>query len=297
MNYLLQTFYASEIIFIATVFLLSLIIGSFLNVVIARLPKTLNKEWSRQCFEFLKNQKLLKENIHLEEDKNSFVAFFVKPSHCPHCATNIKPYDNVPLLSYVLLHGKCRACQKRIAIQYPLIESLTAILASLVALYFDVSWQTLAGCVLTYVLIVQATIDIHHTIIPDEITIPMIWIGLFISTFGIFCDTNSSIIGAIFGYLSLWSVYWAFYLFTKKEGMGYGDFKLLAMLGAWLGWQMLPFIIIFSSTIGSIIGGIMLLRGKYKRLIPFGPFLAIAGWIALIWGPKINAWYLHYTGL
>lgn len=297
MHNLTQFFNISESLFIPAIFFISMIIGSFLNVIILRLPNTLQKEWSKQCYIFLKDQMLLKESITF--DKNNFFDLFVKSSHCPHCKNFIKLYDNIPLLSYLLLRGKCRACQQHISLQYPTIEFLTAIFASLVAFNFGVTWQALAGCVFTYVLIVQSTIDLHHTIIPDEITLPMIWIGLIISIFGVFVDSHTAIIGAIAGYLLLWIIYWVFYLLTKKEGMGYGDFKLLAMLGAWLGWQMIPFIILFSSILGSIVGVTIMLtkHGKHRRLIPFGPFLAIAGWVALMWGPTINIWYINYAGL
>jgi leader peptidase (prepilin peptidase)/N-methyltransferase len=169
-----------------------------------------------------------------------------------------------------------------------------------VAWRFGPTWQTVAGCLLTYTLITQSIIDLKHTIIPDEITIPILWVGILINYNNIFVDLNTSVLGAVFGYLSLWIIYWIFYLITKKEGMGYGDFKLLAMLGAWLGWQMLPFIILFSSLVGSLAGISLILSQKIKmrnKRIPFGPFLAIAGWIALIMGSKINAWYASYAGI
>jgi leader peptidase (prepilin peptidase)/N-methyltransferase len=182
--------------------------------------------------------------------------------------------------------------------QYPIVEALSAILCVIVAMRFGVTWQTIAGCFLTYTLIVQSTIDFRHTIIPDEITLPMIWVGLLLSIPVIFVAPQTAIIGAVGGYLFLWCIYWFFYWTTKKEGMGYGDFKLLAMLGAWIGWEMLPFIVLCSSILGSIIGiGFVLTKKKtLDRRIPFGPFLAIAGWIALIAGDAINTWYLQFAG-
>lgn len=293
---LISIFNSSQATFLVAVGFMSLLIGSFLNVVIYRLPKILQKDWRRQCYEFLETK--VPANEEHELDTTLLQELFTDRSHCLHCKKTIHFYDNIPLLSYLILGGKCRACKKSISIQYPIVEGLSALLCVLVAYNFGVTWQTVAGCFLTYVLIVQSTIDFRHTIIPDEITLPMIWIGLLLSINGIFVDPQASIIGAVSGYLFLWIIYWCFYLLTKKEGMGYGDFKLLAMLGAWLGWEMIPFIILCSSILGSVIGVSLFISKKKKldRRIPFGPFLAAAGWIALIYGSAINEWYLHFAG-
>lgn len=290
MNDLLSIFQSSPLIFIGFVTFISLLIGSFLNVVIARLPLILMRNWRKECFEYLELP---------NKDSDSKISLFLPRSYCPNCKATLLARDNIPILSYIILGGKCRTCKSHISIQYPLIESLTAILCMLVAWKFGVTWQTVAGCLLTQVLIAQSGIDFKHKIIPDEITLSVLWLGIIISIATIFCDSESSIIGAACGYLSLWLMYWLFYITTKKEGMGYGDFKLLAMLGAWLGWQMLPFIVIFSSILGSAVGLSLLLFTTSTRntRIPFGPFLAIAGWLALMWGPDINDWYLIQTGL
>ena len=293
---LVTIFKSSQPIFLTAVGFISLLIGSFLNVVIYRLPNILQKDWRRECYDFLEIEIPAKEKAELK--KSSWRDECTDRSHCLHCGTIIHYYDNIPLVSYLILRGKCRACKKAISAQYPIVEGLSAFLCVLVAAHFGVTWQTVAGCFLTYVLIVQSTIDFRHTIIPDEITMPMIWLGLLISIPIIFVDTQTAIFGAVAGYLTLWLVYWLFYWITKKEGMGFGDFKLLAMLGAWLGWQMLPFIILCSSLVGSIVGvSIMLIKHKHTSpRIPFGPFLAIAGWIALLYGNEINMWYLQYSG-
>ncbi len=292
---LIEIFENSQIIFLSFVFIISLLVGSFLNVIIFRLPKILIRVWRKQCYEFLEQ----KDHDSNQERCKPLRELFVKNSHCLHCNKTIKFYDNIPLVSYLILRGKCRSCKTKLSIQYPLIEALTAIFATIVAMRFGVTFQTVAGCLLTYVLLVQATIDIRHTLIPDEITLPMLWIGLLLSIPLIFVDSSSAIIGASIGYISLWLLYWVFLLVTNKEGMGFGDFKLLAMLGAWLGWQMLPFTILCSSVIGSIIGvGMVLVQGNKRiKRIPFGPFLAIAGWIALLYGNSINNWYLQNSGL
>ncbi len=292
---LIEIFQQSQGIFLGTVFILSLLIGSFLNVIIFRLPMVLQRVWRKQCHELLEANELATESIPI----NSLHEVLMQNSHCLHCKNQIRFYDNIPLFSYLLLKGKCRHCKKSISIQYPAVEALTAVLATIVALNFGVSWQTLAGCFLTYVLIVQATIDARHTFIPDELTLPMVWIGLLLSIPVVFVTSSDAIIGATIGYMGLWLLFWAFYFLTKKEGMGYGDFKLLAMLGAWLGWQMLPFTILCSSIVGSIVGVGMLCTksGKKIKRIPFGPFLALAGWIALLYGAQINTWYIDYAGI
>lgn len=290
-----------------TILLIGLCFGSFLNVVRVRFPTMLTKTWQAQCREFL----ALTAHIATPTVKakptltsNSIIAdlsqenLFKPRSFCPHCKKQICWRDNIPLISFILLGGKCRNCHTSISWHYPIVELTTGLCSMLIAYKFGFTWQLAGALVLTWILIVQAWIDFEHTLLPDEITLPGLWLGLLLNSGGIFVDPTNAIVGAIAGYLSLWSIYWFFKLLTNKEGMGYGDFKLLAMLGAWLGWQQLPLIILLSSGLGAIMG-ISLVIGKFKQYsaaIPFGPYIAIAGLIALIWGDKINNWYLHTIG-
>lgn len=296
---IISLFNDSQPIFLLFVGLGSLIIGSFLNVIIFRLPPVLFKEWRRQCYEFLEIKVPAVDRQVVAKRKHDVSEVLLYRSHCLNCKKIINFYDNIPLLSFCLLRGKCRRCHKPISWQYPIVEALAALMATIVASKFGVSWQTLAGCLFSYVLIIQACIDLRHTIIPDEITLPMIWIGLLLSILLIFVDSTTSILGAVSGYLVLWIIYWMFFIMTRKEGMGYGDFKLLAMLGAWLGWQMLPFIILCSSLLGSVVGIALVVGRGHKRnkRIPFGPYLAFAGYIALLYGNSINAWYGQFAGI
>ena len=268
--------------------LLGLTVGSFLNVVILRLPKQMEQEWRKQCCELLKIEK-----------KQYIPKTCPSPlrSQCPHCATMIKAVDNIPVLSFLLLKGRCRACHKKIAFRYPVIEILTSAVTIIVAIHFNISIQTIAALILSWALICLAVIDIDHYLLPDDITLPLLWLGLILNAFNIFTDIYSSLFGAVFGYLSLWSIYIIHKMITGKEGMGYGDFKLLAMLGAWLGWQLLPIIIIISSFMGAVIGllAIMLMGFNKNKPIPFGPYLAISGWVSLLWGYFINTHYLAWS--
>ena len=271
-------------IFYTFVALIGLSIGSFLNVVIYRLPLMLENDWKSQC----------RELLEIKEQAEEVVTLSKPASTCPNCQHKIRAWENIPVISYLFLKGKCSQCQTPISIQYPLIELLTATLSLAVAIKFGVSWQTVFGLILTWSLIAMSVIDLHKLILPDNITLPILWIGLLISLFTIFTDPVSSIIGAAAGYMILWSVYQTFKLLTGKEGMGYGDFKLLALFGAWFGWELLPLIIILSSASGAIIGILMIVFKKHDRNIPipFGPYLAIAGWICLLWGQQIMHWYL-----
>ncbi len=271
-------------IFYTFVALIGLSIGSFLNVVIYRLPLMLENDWKSQC----------RELLEIKEQAEEVVTLSKPASTCPNCQHKIRAWENIPVISYLFLKGKCSQCQTPISIQYPLIELLTATLSLAVAIKFGVSWQTVFGLILTWSLIAMSVIDLHKLILPDNITLPVLWIGLLISLFTIFTDPVSSIIGATAGYMILWSVYQTFKLLTGKEGMGYGDFKLLALFGAWFGWELLPLIIILSSASGAIIGILMIVFKKHDRNIPipFGPYLAIAGWICLLWGQQIMHWYL-----
>ncbi len=290
---MLNFFIAQTPVFLIGVFIFGLLIGSFLNVVILRLPARLEYDWHCQCKELLEI-----ENRDDESCKPPPGIMWAR-SHCPQCDHLIRAYENVPLLSYLFLKGRCSSCKARISIRYPLIEATTAVLFLVVAIQFGPNLQTLAAIGITALLIALAGIDIDHQLLPDDLTYVLLWSGLFASLFNVFTDPVSSIIGALAGYLSLWLVYHLFRLLTGKEGMGYGDFKLLAALGAWIGWQMLPLIILLSSLTGAVIGLIMigLKRHKSSQPMPFGPFIAFAGWIALIWGHQIIDAYLRSSGL
>jgi leader peptidase (prepilin peptidase)/N-methyltransferase len=267
--------------------LLGLLVGSFLNVIIVRLPLILQRIWF--------NQYAYLPNFDTQANSPPFNLCF-PASHCLHCKHYISWFDNIPLISFLWLHGHCRHCHQKISLRYPFVELLTCLLSLVVFLRFGVTLESLAGLILTWVLITITFIDIDHKLIPDNLTLPTLWLGLLFSLFGIFQDTSSSIIGAASGYLTLWTVYWIFKWITGKEGMGYGDFKLLAMLGAWLGWQVLPLIILLSSFLGTLVGGTLIfLQKKDKNYpIPFGPFLAAGGLIAMLWGPHINQFYLNF---
>ncbi|QPK62967.1 prepilin peptidase [Methylomonas sp. LL1] len=278
------------VLLVILTFILGLMVGSFLNVVIYRLPVMMQRGWRRECLEFLQ--------LPAEQSLETFNLLW-PGSRCPVCKTDIKAYQNIPVLSYLLLGGKCGHCATPISPRYPLIEIFSGICSALMAWHFGYSLAMLGALLLTWGLIALSFIDIDQQLLPDSITLPMLWMGLFLSLFSLYTDSQASIIGAVAGYLSLWSVYHLFKLLTGKEGMGHGDFKLLAMLGAWLGWQYLPLIILLSSLVGAVIGIAMILfkRHDASRPIPFGPYLAAAGWLALIWGGEINRLYLNMVGL
>ena len=275
---------------IVLVCILGLMVGSFLNVLIYRLPAMMQTGWRRECLEFLQ--------LPAEAQGETFNLLW-PGSRCPACKNEIKAYQNIPVLSYLWLRGKCGHCAVSISLRYPLIEAFTGLCSALVAWHFGYGLPLLFGLLLTWSLIALSFIDIDHQLLPDSITLPMLWLGLFLSLFSIYTDSHASIIGGVAGYLSLWSVYHLFKLLTGKEGMGYGDFKLLALLGAWLGWQFLPLIIILSSLVGALIGISMIVFRQHdaSRPIPFGPYLAAAGWLALIWGNDLNRLYLDFVGL
>ena len=272
--------------------LIGLLVGSFLNVVIYRLPIMMQRNWRRECTEYLQI-----DSSEIEPQKSFNLVFPL--SNCPSCNTPIKPHQNIPVISYLFLKGRCAECSNPISSRYPIIEAFTAITSAIVASHFGYTPQTVFALMLTWSLIALSLIDIDHQLLPDNITLPVLWLGLFLSLFGFFTDTHASIIGAVAGYLILWAVYHLFKLATGKEGMGYGDFKLLALFGAWLGWQYLPVIILFSSLVGAIIGltMIIIVKRDHNIPIPFGPYLAAAGWIALLWGNDLNQIYLSTTGL
>ncbi len=282
------------LIFTGLMALLGLLVGSFLNVLILRLPVMMEAEWKSQCLELL-DCDCSKDGVE-EGEKESFNLVFPN-SHCPKCKAELKAWDNIPVLSFLFLRGKCRYCSTKISPRYPLIEAVTAILSAYTAFHFGFGWQCAAALVLLWVLISLSVIDFDHQLLPDDLTFPLLWLGLLLNLFGVFTDLNSAVIGAIVGYLSLWSVYWLFKLVTGKEGMGYGDFKLLAVLGAWFGWKLVPLIIILSSFVGAFVGiALILILGRDKNIpIPFGPYLAAAGWIAMLWGEPIISYYLRFA--
>jgi leader peptidase (prepilin peptidase)/N-methyltransferase len=281
---------ASQVLALAFFALLvGLLIGSFLNVVIYRLPKMLQRDWQAQA----------REILELPAEARSETFNLILPnSRCPHCRHEIKPWENIPIISYLFLRGQCSACKAPISKRYPLIELSCGLLSAYVAWHFGFTWQTGAMLVLTWGLLAMSLIDADHQLLPDALVLPLLWLGLIVNQFGLFTTPADALWGAIAGYLSLWSVYWLFKLVTGKEGMGYGDFKLLAMLGAWGGWQILPLTILLSSLVGAVLGLIMLkLRNaETSTPIPFGPYLAIAGWIALLWGDQITGTYLQIAG-
>ena len=278
---------------------LGLLIGSFLNVVIRRLPVMIETAWRRECHEFLEIAPAAQAG---PEPYN-----LIRPgSSCPHCGHGITPIENIPVLSYLLLRGKCSACNSRIPSRYPLVETLTALLTVLVAINFGVSTQTVFACLFTWALVSLSFIDIDHQLLPDSITLPALWLGLVCNYFGLFTDLYSALMGAVAGYGIFWLIYMLFKLIAGKEGMGLGDLKLLAMLGAWTGWQALASIIFVSSLLGSLAGiYLVYLRGRQglprrgpgqePALICFGPFLALAGWLNLVWGLNVFD-YLYQLG-
>ena len=270
---------------------LGLIIGSFLNVVIYRLPVMMQREWTQQCYEFLE----LKDDKANKNETDKFSKFnLAQPgSHCPNCNHEITALENIPVLSYLIQAGKCKNCKAPISRRYPIIESATGIFTVLIAYQFGFTWLTLVALVLTWSLIVLTMIDYDHQLLPDDITLPLLWLGLIINYFGLITTLEAAFLGSVAGYLILWLVYWLFKLFTGKESMGYGDFKLLAALGAWMGWQALPQIILLSSLIGALIGiTLVIIKGRDKNIpIPFGPYLAGAGFVSLLWSNELNQLY------
>jgi leader peptidase (prepilin peptidase)/N-methyltransferase len=269
---------------------LGLLVGSFLNVVIYRLPLMMESRWRRDCCELLEVE---------QEQQEQPLGLATPNSHCPHCKAAIKPWQNIPVISYLALGGKCANCGAAISWRYPAIELITGLMTLSLAWYFPLSPALLGAILLTWALIALTMIDVDHQLLPDDITLPLLWLGLLFNLGGTYVSLQDAVIGAIAGYLILWSIYWLFKLLTGKEGMGYGDFKLLAALGAWLGWQLLPVIILLSSLVGAVCGiALMVIKRRGKEIpIPFGPYLAMAGWIALLWGEALLARYMGAAGL
>ncbi|WP_278386691.1 prepilin peptidase [Stutzerimonas kunmingensis] len=286
---MLMDYLASHVLaFVLSAALLGLLVGSFLNVLIYRLPIMMQREWRAQALEYLEcPPEQISERFNL----------LLPSSRCPHCDHQIRSWENIPLVSWLALRGKCSSCRAPISSRYPLVELACGLLSGYVAWHFGFTWQAGAMLVLTWGLVAMSMIDIDHQLLPDSLVLPLLWLGLILNSFGLFVSLESALWGAVAGYLSLWSVYWLFKLVTGKEGMGYGDFKLLAMLGAWGGWQVLPLTILLSSVVGAVLGTILLRvqRAESSTPIPFGPYLAIAGWIALLWGDRITESYLQFA--
>lgn len=279
--YLLES---SPLVLVLVVTILGLLVGSFLNVVIHRLPRMLEQEWRLQCAELNETALPAAEPYNL----------IVPRSRCPHCGHAITALENIPVLSYLALRGRCHACHARISLRYPVIELACGVLSGWVAWHFGFGWPLLGALFLTWTLLPLIVIDLDHQLLPDKLTLPLLWLGLVFNLGNSFTGLQSAVIGALAGYLSLWSVYHLFRILTGKEGMGYGDFKLFAALGAWLGWQMLPVIILLAAGTGAVTGIALILSRRLPKGVPmpFGPFLAAAGWIALMWGHQLTDAYL-----
>ncbi|BFI96773.1 MAG: A24 family peptidase [Rhodanobacter sp.] len=269
---------------------LGLLVGSFLNVVILRLPERMAAAWRREA----------RDVLELEAVDEALPPGIVRePSHCPHCKHPLSAADNIPLFGWLLLGGRCRYCKTKISIQYPLVELLSGVLSAVVVWKFGPTWPALAGLVFTWTLIALAGIDFRTQLLPDQLTLPLLWLGLLLALLPVFVAAPSAIVGAAIGYLSLWSVYWGFKLLTGKEGMGHGDFKLLAALGAWMGPVALLPIVLLSSLIGAIVGGSLIALKRHESGVPmpFGPFIAMAGWVWFVAGDSLLHAYLQLTGL
>lgn len=268
--------------------ILGLLVGSFLNVVIYRLPVMMEHEWRRQC------QMLFGQLEEKREDSHEYYGLISPRSRCPACQKTIHAMDNIPVISYLFLRGRCRHCQGVISLRYPAIELASAILTGVLAAHFGYQAETFLAAVLTWSLLCLSMIDIDHQLLPDDITLPLLWLGLACGLFNLFTNVYSSVLGAMLGYGVLWVIFMLFRLVTGKEGMGYGDFKLLAMLGAWLGWEMLPLMILLASLLGAVVGITLIFMGRQDRKnpLPFGPYLALSGWVALLWGNEITHIYL-----
>jgi len=282
---LLDLLQSSPPLFIASCTLLGLLVGSFLNVVIHRLPKMMELGWQQQCAE-LRGEELAKAEPY---------TLLSPRSACPHCHHLISAGENIPVISYLMLHGKCKSCHAAISARYPIIEAVSGLLCGFAAYHFGFGLAAAGAILLVWALLALTAIDLDTQLLPDSITLPLLWLGLLLNLNGAFTTLHDAVLGAMFGYLILWVVYWLFKLLTGKEGMGYGDFKLLAALGAWLGWQLLPLIIILSSLVGAVVGITLIIALKHGRNIPipFGPYLAGGGLIALFWGQTLTQSYLQ----
>ncbi|WP_444917979.1 prepilin peptidase [Microbulbifer sp. JMSA003] len=292
---MLETITYFPALLLGSAFILGLLIGSFLNVVILRLPVIMEREYKRDFHSYFDTHPSPTE----QEELNKPFNLVLPHSHCPKCKAEIKPWQNIPVVSYLLLGGKCANCGTAISKRYPLVELATGILTAVVVWQLGFTWQALAGCFFTWALIALTGIDFDKQLLPDNITLPLLWAGLLINIWGAFASLQDAVIGAIAGYLSLWLVFHIFKIVTGKEGMGAGDFKILAAIGAWFGWQVLPMVILLSAIVGAIAGiSWSIAVGRDRNLpIAFGPYLAGAGWIAMLWGDQIMSWYFNISGL
>ncbi|MBV6289941.1 prepilin peptidase [Pseudomonas aegrilactucae] len=286
---LFETLASQPLAYLCCALLLGLIVGSFINVLVHRLPLMLERQWRSEA----------REALALPDPPEPRFDLMLPHSHCPHCHHRIRAWENIPVLSYLCLRGRCSACKAPISARYPLVEVASAGLSLFAAWHFGFSANAAAFMLLSWGLLAMSLIDIQHQLLPDVLVLPLLWLGLILNAFELFVPLDQALWGAVAGYLSLWTVYWLFKLVTGKEGMGYGDFKLLAMLGAWGGWQILPLTLLLASLVGALLGLVLLrLRGQQASTpIPFGPYLAIAGWIALLWGGQITTSYLQFAGL
>ncbi|MCW2269719.1 MULTISPECIES: prepilin peptidase [Pseudomonas] len=287
---LMDSLASQPLLYMCFAVVLGLIVGSFLNVLVHRLPIMLQRQWQAEAREVL--------GLPAEAEPERY-DLCLPASQCPQCGHRIRPWENIPVLSYLLLRGRCSSCRSAISVRYPLVELGCAMLTGFAAWHLGASAGALALMVLTWGLLAMSLIDIEHRLLPDALVFPLLWLGLIVNAFDVFVPLEDALWGAVAGYLSLWSVFWLFKLITGKEGMGYGDFKLLALVGAWGGWQVLPLTLLLSSLLGAVIGVIVLRlkRQKASTPIPFGPYLAIAGWIALLWGGQITTSYLKFSGM
>ena len=310
MTPLIQLLQGSPLFFIVLCSTVGLMVGSFLNVVIHRLPKMMEREWHAQCAELLcstaegspQSSALAADSVnssrHLAEKVEKSPPpynLMVPRSACPSCGHKISALENIPIISYLLLRGKCKGCGASISVRYPIVEAISGLLSGYVAWHFGFGLAASAALLFVWALLSLTCIDIDTQLLPDDITLPLLWLGLLLNLSGTFVDLHSAVIGALAGYLALWAVYWMFKLATGKEGMGYGDFKLLAAIGAWMGWQMLPLVILLSSLVGAVVGIMLIVAARHGRdvPIPFGPYLAGGGLIALFWGKALTQGYLQ----
>lgn len=291
---MLDIFVQNPFVFFVSVFVISLCVGSFLNVVVYRLPIMMRNQATADYFD-ITEQKAELEKLEQQAPFN----LMTPNSACPKCRTPIKPWQNIPVISYLWLKGKCAKCKTHISARYPIVELVTGLLGLVVAFEFGATIQTAIMLIFTYFLVALTLIDLDEYLLPDSLTLPLIWVGLLANSFGVFTTLENAVYGAVVGYLALWSVFWLFKLVTGKEGMGYGDFKLLAAIGALLGWQALPLVILLSSAVGAVVGILMIfILGRDKNIpIPFGPYLAAAGFIAALWGQGITDAYFSLTGM
>ncbi len=281
---------ANPAIYIVCASILGLLVGSFINVVIHRLPIMMERRWRHECAEMLGSA-----------DAPAEARFdLVAPrSHCPHCGHAISAWENIPLLSYVLLKGRCHGCGAHISLRYPVVELISGLMTATAAWYFGFTWGAAGAMLFGWSVLALTGIDIDQQLLPDDITLPLLWLGLIFNLHATFVDLHSAVLGAVWGYMSLWIIFQVFRKLTGKEGMGFGDFKILAAIGAWLGWQLLPLVVILAAGVGAIVGLSMIVmrRAETQTALPFGPYLAAAGWIALFWGHDIMHAYMTFSGM